>query len=64
MEDTLLSAVPGAANSGSPEGNLSEAAYTHPLGNAQGAQAFHGVQVEVILCFASDLFLVPSSGVI
>lgn len=37
---------------------------THPLGDAQRAQAFHGVEVEVILRFTPDLFLMPSSGVI
>lgn len=37
---------------------------THPLGDAQGAQAFHGIQVEVILSLASDFLLMPSSGVI
>lgn len=37
---------------------------THPLGNAQRAEAFYGIEVEVLLRFSLDLFLVPSSGVI
>lgn len=47
-----------------PDGETGLPPDTHPLGNAQRAEAFHGVEVEVILRFTPDLFLVPSSGVI
>lgn len=41
-----------------------EATPTHPLGDAQGAQALHSIQIEVVLSLAPDLLLMPSSGVI
>lgn len=68
--DTLLNAALGAVHGRFrgrgqlPMCALMKVFLTHPLGNAQGAQAFYCIKVEVILCFTPDLFLMPSSGVI
>lgn len=43
---------------------LSQECPAHPLGNAECAQPVSGVVCEVHLCPATDLLLVPRSGVL
>lgn len=54
----------GCCTFGVVQGGEVSSKNSHPFGNAQCAQAFHRIQVEVILRFASDLLLMPSSGII